>query len=74
MIKIMDKSESDNNNTKKRFLNHLVESHDKNSDYIIEEAQIMFFVGTETSGVALSSVLLILGMYSEIQVDKTRFN
>ncbi|XP_064214497.1 cytochrome P450 4C1 isoform X2 [Tribolium castaneum] len=62
MIDIMKQSD---NLDKKRFLNHLIPSHDLN--YTIEEAQIMFFVGTETSGVAISSVLLILGMFPQIQ-------
>ncbi|XP_063924655.1 cytochrome P450 4g1-like [Zophobas morio] len=36
-------------------------------DYVLEESQIMFFVGTEISAAVLSSILLVLGMYPDVQ-------
>ena len=57
--------------TKKRFLPHLM-NLDRNQevphDYVLEESQIMYFVGTEISAAVLSSTLLVLGMNPDVQV------
>ncbi|XP_063923982.1 cytochrome P450 4C1-like isoform X1 [Zophobas morio] len=75
MIDLMEvpKTTQDNDDdvsTKKRFLTHLIDLNHKQEvphDYVLEESQIMFFVGTETSAVVLSSTLLVLGMYPDVQ-------
>ncbi|KAJ3652359.1 hypothetical protein Zmor_018333 [Zophobas morio] len=74
MIDLMEsKSTQDDNenaSTKKRFLTHMM-NLDRNQeiphDYVLEESQIMYFVGTEISAAVLSSTLLVLGMYPDIQ-------
>ncbi|XP_063917183.1 cytochrome P450 4C1-like [Zophobas morio] len=55
---------------KKRFINYLLELHDTKKlthEEILQETPLMLFASSETTAIAVSSVLLVLGLHHDIQ-------
>ena len=59
----------------KRFLPHLIKSKQNKQitdGQILEEMGLMTFVASETTAVTITTILVVLGIYPDIQVNSPK--